>query len=87
VFCNGGDNLYYISSGDWMIRNFDNRIEVACPIYDREIQKELRTMLDIQWKDNIKARIIGPNEPNQYRKTDGPPVQSQIELYRYFRQR
>jgi len=27
VFCNGGDPQYYISSADWMIRNFDNRMK------------------------------------------------------------
>ena len=87
VFCNGGDHLYYISSADWMIRNFDNRIEVACPVFDKNIQNELKTMLDLQLKDNIKARIIGPGLPNQYRKTDGPSVRSQYEIYKYFRER
>jgi len=84
IFCNGGDNLYYLTSADWMIRNFDNRIEVACPVLDPDIQKTIRDMLEIQWADNVKARILGPGEPNQYRITQGNPVQSQKEIYRYF---
>ena len=67
-----------------MIRNFDNRIEVACPIFDPAIKKELQTMLDIQLSDNTKARILGPGKPNQYRKASGVPIRSQGEIYRFF---
>jgi len=88
VFCNGGDPLYYITSADWMVRNFDHRIEVACPIYDKSIQRELQTMLDIQLADNTKARILGGDKPpNTYRKTNGVPVRSQMEIYRYFEEK
>jgi len=87
VFCNGGNPQYYITSGDWMIRNFDNRIEVACPIKDKEIQQELWQMLQIQLSDNVKARIIGPDTPNQYKKTDGPPVRSQVEIYNFLKEK
>lgn len=85
VFCNGGNPQYYITSGDWMIRNFDNRIEVACPIKDKEIQQELWKMLQIQLADNVKARIIGPDLPNLYKKTNGRPVRSQAEIYKYLK--
>jgi polyphosphate kinase len=86
VFCNGGDPQYYITSADWMIRNFDNRIEVVCPVYDETIKRELQMMLDIQLSDNTKARILGPGQPNQYRKTTGTPIRSQEEIYRFFSQ-
>lgn len=84
IFANGGDEQYYITSGDWMIRNFDNRIEVACPIFDKDIRKELKTMLDIQLKDNCKARIINNSTPNCY-KTNGTKVRkrAQVEIYNY----
>jgi polyphosphate kinase len=68
VFANGGNGLFYISSAYWMERNFDNRIEVACPIFDRDLQRELMTMLQIQLRDNTKARIISPTKSNQYVK-------------------
>jgi polyphosphate kinase len=84
VFCNGGDNQYYITSADWMIRNFDNRIEVACPVYDKGIRKELMKMLEIQLSDNVKARIISKNQVNPYRVNNGPGVRSQIEIYKLF---
>jgi len=86
VFANAGKELYYLSSADWMERNFDNRIEVACPIFDRDLQRELMTMLQIQLRDNTKARVITPTKSNQYVK--GNPnlkINSQIETYRFFK--
>jgi polyphosphate kinase len=86
VFCNGGDTQYYITSADWMVRNFDNRIEVATPIHDPEIQEQLRKMLEIQLSDNVKARLIGPGEQNKYKKTSGPAIRSQVEIYNYLKE-
>ena len=85
AFCNGGDPLYYITSADWMVRNFDNRIEVATPIYDPVIREQLQRILDIQLSDNVKARIIRAGEQNVYKQSSAPPVRSQEEIYRYFR--
>ncbi len=86
VFCNNNDELYFLSSADWMARNLDHRIEAACPVYDPEIQKELKTMLNIQLKDNVKARIINATQDNQY-KTANPirKYQSQMELYKFYK--
>lgn len=88
VFCNNNDNRYFISSADWMQRNFDHRIEVSCPILDRDIQDELMTMLQIQLQDNCKARLISADNPNQYRKRKTESkVRSQFRIYEYFRQK
>lgn len=85
VFGNNGDELYFISSADWMNRNLNHRIEVACPVYSKEIQKELRTMLDIQLQDNVKARWMDEKQDNTYKKNfKSPPIRSQIEIYRFF---
>jgi len=86
IFCNKGKELYYISSADWMNRNFDHRIEVAVPIVDKKLQEELRNMLEIQWNDNTKARLISYSVPNQYRRNDLPTlVRSQTEIYKYLK--
>ena len=86
IFCNGGKELNYISSADWMDRNFDHRIEVAVPILDKQLQQELRNMLEIQWNDNTKARLISNSDPNQYRRNVlSTKVQSQIEIYKYLK--
>jgi polyphosphate kinase len=87
VFCNGGKPKYYISSADWMTRNLDHRVEVACPIYDKDIQRELQTYLDIQWKDNTKARILNATQDNQYRRNPSePPIRSQEAIYEFLEQ-
>lgn len=86
VFCNGNKPKYYISSADWMVRNLDRRIEVTCPIYDKEIQREIQDFLDIQFSDNVKARQLDKKLSNQYRKIDGQPqIRAQFELYEYYK--
>lgn len=86
IFCNGGDEQYYITSADWMTRNLDHRVEVACPVYDKSIQNELRTLFDIQWRDNVKARVLDPLQKNNY-KNDSSIVKTrtQVEYYNYLR--
>ena len=88
IFCNGGKPLYFTSSADWMQRNFDHRIELLCPIYDKQIQKELRDVLEIQIRDNTKARLLGPDNLNQYKQTTDPARhRAQFDTYDYYRER
>ncbi|HNQ83965.1 MAG TPA: polyphosphate kinase 1 [Bacteroidales bacterium] len=85
IFCNGGYPEYFISSADWMPRNFDHRIEVVCPIYDTGIQQELMDVLKIQMQDNTKSRYLGPEQLNRYRTTDDPVKhRAQFEIYDYY---
>ncbi|HNX87331.1 MAG TPA: polyphosphate kinase 1 [Bacteroidales bacterium] len=86
VFGNGGTPQYYVTSADWMVRNFDNRIEVATPVFNPAIQEQLKAILDIQLKDNVKARLLYPGHINEYKETDDPPVRSQETIYQYFKQ-
>lgn len=88
VFANGGYEKYFISSADWMQRNLDYRSEVAVPIYDLNLQNELRNILDIQWNDNVKARIINAKQDNQYVSSFKPlkiKVRAQDEIYNYLK--
>ncbi len=88
IFCNGGDEKYFLSSADWMARNLDHRSEVAVAIYDKEIRKELKTMIDIQWKDNAKARWINKKQDNPYRSTRSKnKIRAQDEIYKWLSQR
>ncbi|MFP4526542.1 MAG: polyphosphate kinase 1 [Bacteroidales bacterium] len=86
-FYNGGKESVYISSADWMVRNLDRRIEVTAPIYDSEIKKELLQMLDIQWKDNVKARLLDDKQDNKYVRNNEKPVRAQDDFYYYLKRR
>ena len=84
IFCNGGDEKYFISSADWMSRNLDHRSEVAVPIYDIESQQEMKHIINLQLRDNRKARILGGKEENSYRKStakNSVNAQEEIRLY------
>jgi len=86
VFGNGGNPQFYISSSDWMQRNFDHRIEVACPVTDAEIKSELLQMLEIELNDNTKARKLHIGEINDYVKGTGrKKVRSQFVKYELFK--
>lgn len=88
VFCNGGQPLYFISSADWMVRNLDRRIEVTCPIYDLDLQNELKDVLDIQFSDNVKARTLKPNGDYEVVKdSNKKDIRSQYVLYDYYRRK
>lgn len=88
IFCNNGDDQYFISSADWMTRNLDYRVEVACPVYDNEAKKELKHIVDAALKDNIKSRNVNPKQDNQFRKPGSKkPYRSQFELVKYYTQR
>jgi polyphosphate kinase len=84
IFHNGGKEKTFISSADWMVRNIDHRIEVACPIFEKSIQQELKDIIQIQLKGNIKARILDNDLSNQYvNPRNTKKVRSQVETYNY----
>ena len=85
LFGNGGDEKVYISSADWMPRNLNRRIEIACPIYDPEIREELKEMLNIQLKDNTKARILDPKLQNNYNIGEESVFRAQEDYYKYIK--
>ena len=84
---NGGNPQYFISSADLMTRNIDFRVEVTCPIYDKKLQKMIQTIIDIQWADNDKARIIDATQSNMFRedKPGTARIRSQHAIHDYLR--
>jgi len=87
LFGAGGAEKMYISSADWMPRNLNRRIEVACPIYDENIKTELKKMLEIQLQDNSKARILDPELSNKYarRNNTDKKYRAQEDYYNYIK--
>ncbi len=82
-FCNGGEEKVYFSSADLMTRNMDRRVEVTCPVLDPELQRELRKMFDIQWKDNRQATILDADLQNIPVTNRGKAIRSQMEMYKF----
>jgi len=87
IFCNQGDERIYASSADWMTRNLDHRVEVAFPIFDEALRGEIRSFIDIQLRDNQKARVIDPQQINEYRMDDKAPLRSQYRMYEMMREK
>ena len=84
VFHNNGNEKVYISSADFMIRNLNHRIEVASPILDKTIKKELLEILNLQLQDNVKARALNNDQTNIYLTSTGrKKIRSQVEIYNY----
>lgn len=85
VFCNNGDEKIFITSADWMSRNLDSRSEVAVPIYDEAIRRQIKDILNIQLSGNTKVRILDKRQENHYvkPKPGAKRIRVQDEVYKY----
>lgn len=83
IFENAGDPTMYISSADMMTRNIENRVEVACPIYAKDLQKQILDAFEIGWNDNCKGRRINGKVQNEINTNLQKPLRSQEALYQY----
>ena len=85
VFENSGDKKVYISSADLMTRNIEKRVEVACPIYQVDLKKQILDALDISMSDNVKTRLINHETQNIIYKDSKRKNRSQWKMYEYFK--
>ncbi|MGM0666507.1 MAG: polyphosphate kinase 1 [Bacteroidota bacterium] len=85
IFCNRGNEKVYLTSGDLMTRNIERRVEIACPVLESELKQELRDIFDIQWEDNVKARILDKNLENRIVENNREALRSQVEIYNYLK--
>jgi len=86
IFHNGGKPQVYLSSADWMVRNLDHRIEAAVLIKEPALCKEIHDIIHLQLQDNVKARLLDPQQSNGYAlDTLAKEVsrRSQSEIYQY----
>ena len=84
VFENAGDKKVFISSADLMTRNIEKRVEVACPIYQKDLKNQVLETLKITDNDNIKTRLINHKPQNKFVDNLNKKIRSQWDTYNYF---
>lgn len=82
VYCfgQGNDERMYIASADFMTRNTEKRVEVACPIYDQAVREKIHYLMDTCWADNVKARALQRDGSYRTRPIRETPIDSQQML-------
>ena len=86
IFGGGEVEKVYMGSADLMSRNLHRRVEVVTPVEDPLLRLQLRRIMDMQWRDNQKARIISEERLNEFRQPFGE-FRAQTDLYNYFARR
>src|SRR5262249_49857264 len=83
VFCfeNSGARELLLSSSDWMPRNLDHRVEVAFPLLDTELQRNVLEVLEVQLSDTVKGREISSDGRSHRVERGAIPIRSQERLY------
>ncbi|MDE2221541.1 MAG: polyphosphate kinase 1 [Candidatus Omnitrophica bacterium] len=76
-FNNNGNPRCFLSSADWMTRNFDRRIELLFEITKPEIKGHLQFILDTYFKDTRKARLLRANHHYGPIKKEGETFEAQ----------
>ena len=86
AFNNAGQPKVYLSSADWMKRNMEDRIEVGAPVFDEVLAKRIIYILELHFKDTLKARVIDKNQVNGYvKRGNRKHLRSQVETYQYLK--
>ena len=79
IYCfgTGADEKMYISSADFMTRNTERRVEVACPVYDEKLRAKIHAIMDVVLCDNVKARLLTPEGVYVKKERTEPRLDSQ----------
>ncbi|MBV8076080.1 MAG: polyphosphate kinase 1 [Planctomycetaceae bacterium] len=83
-FQNGDTPEVFLSSADWMPRNFHRRVELMFPIEDPQLKDRIvEGILGVVLMDNVKARVLQPDAT--YRRIapprpGEPVIRSQVEF-------
>jgi polyphosphate kinase len=81
-FENAGQPELYLSSADWMPRNFYRRVEVAFPIETPALRDHItHEVLPRFLHDRVKARELQPDGSYRRLKPEGPEPRSQAQWH------
>jgi len=74
----GDEEEIYISSADWMPRNFFRRVELMVPILDEKAKEKIRQeVLEPLINDNSRARDLGSD--GEYRRRTPPSAENRVD--------
>ncbi|OUQ83275.1 polyphosphate kinase 1 [Flavonifractor sp. An10] len=59
AFGAGAETSVYIGSADLMTRNTERRVEIACPVTDPAVRRQIKHYVELYCSDNVKARNLG----------------------------
>ena len=77
IFGNGIRRNIYISSADFMTRNTTRRVEVAAPVLDNALKDRLTDYFNVQFSDNVKARVMLSDRSYVHVSNDNMPLDAQ----------
>ncbi len=80
-FKNNGNEEIYLSSADWMTRNLQKRVELMFPVYDNNLKKSIKNLLDLYWKDNTKSWRLLPDGNYEKLKPKGKEAPFSAQEY------
>lgn len=81
-FKNGGEEEYLLSSADWMSRNMHRRVEIMFPVLDKNIQTQLKHILNIYLKDNLQSWVL--DKDGNYTKIEPEKGKRALSSQEYF---
>lgn len=76
-FGTGAEQKIYIGSADMMTRNTEKRVEVACPVLDEDVRRQINHYLKIMLTDNVKARVLNADGDYEKKELTEPLIDSQ----------
>ncbi|MEQ9423875.1 MAG: polyphosphate kinase 1 [Cyclobacteriaceae bacterium] len=87
IFYNGGNELIYLGSADWMNRNLHSRIEVVFPIINPNLKDEIKHVIQLQLNDNVSAVNLDADLNNVAIANEKAKVRSQIDTYNWLKEK
>ena len=87
IFANDNQPETYLSSADWMPRNLDRRVELLFPVEQPQLAKQLKELLKLQWRDNVKSsELHSDGHYNPIARSGEVRLDAQEVLMQKFRQ-
>jgi polyphosphate kinase len=82
AFGEGAKEQVFLSSADWMPRNFERRVEVMFPIEAEDLRRRIvDEIIPTYWRDNRRTRVLQADGTYvRAQAADDPPRRSQVEL-------